>query len=253
MNGIALYGGYIPYGGTFLVFSDYMRPAIRLAALMGIQTIYVFTHDSIFLGEDGPTHQPVEHITALRTIPNLKVIRPADNVEVAASWMMALENQKGPTALILTRQKVQNIEREAGFKIEDIKKGGYIICKENDEHPEVIIVAIGSEVQLAMDSKKLLGEKGIATRVVSMPSLETFRQQPNEYKEKLLSKKKKSVVVIEAGVTFGWKAISYLPMLVIGIDSFGASAPANVLGEKFGFTSEQVVEKINGFLIEISK
>jgi transketolase len=253
LNGLALYGGYIPYGGTFLVFADYMRPAIRLAALMGIQTVYVFTHDSIFLGEDGPTHQPVEHITALRTIPNLKVIRPADNVEVAASWSMALENQKGPTALILTRQKVKNLERDAEFKIEDVKNGGYIISKEKGENPDIIIVATGSEVQLAIESKELLEENNIATRVVSMPSLEIFRQQPNEYKDKLLSKKAKAIVVIEAGVTFGWKAISYLPMLVIGIDSFGASAPDNVLAEKFGFTAPQVVEKINGFLSELPK
>jgi transketolase len=248
MNGVALYGGYIPYGGTFLVFSDYMRPSIRLAALMGIQSIYVFTHDSIFLGEDGPTHQPVEQLASLRTIPNLNVLRPADNVEVAASWVVALENQIGPTALILTRQKVQNLNREETFKNEDVKKGAYIISKENNEHPEIIIVASGSEVQLAMESKKLLEEDNIATRVISMLSLEIFKQQPNEYKHELLSKKAKAIIVIEAGVTFGWKAISYLPMLVIGIDRFGASAPLNTLAEKFGFTPERVCEKINEFL-----
>ena len=253
LNGISLYGGYIPYGGTFLVFSDYMRPAIRLAALMGIQVVYVFTHDSIFLGEDGPTHQPVEHITALRTIPNLTVLRPADNVEVAASWILALENQKGPTALILTRQKVQNINRDENLKIDDVKKGGYIISKENEKHPEIIIVATGSEVQVAVESKKLLEENKIATRVVSMPSLEIFRQQPNEYKHELLSKKAKAIVVIEAGVSFGWKAISYLPMLVIGIDRFGASAPLNILAEKFGFTPDQVYDEIIEFLKSISK
>jgi len=251
MNGIALYGGYIPYGGTFLVFSDYMRPAIRIAALSGVQAIYVFTHDSIFVGEDGPTHQPVEHITALRTIPNLKVLRPADNVEVAASWVAALENNKGPTALILSRQKVQNITRESNFKPEDVKKGGYIISKEKGANPDIILVATGSEIGVAIDSKKLLADNGIDTRVVSMPSLELFKQQPNEYKDKLLTKKAKAIVVIEAGITFGWKAISYLPMLVIGIDSFGASAPGNVLSDKFGFTSEQVVRKITKFLDKI--
>jgi len=248
MNGIALYGGYIPYGGTFLVFSDYMRPAIRIAALSGIQAIYVFTHDSIFVGEDGPTHQPVEHITALRTIPNLIVLRPADNVEVAASWGAALENNKGPTALILSRQKVQNITRESNFKPEDVKKGGYIISKEKGANPDIILVATGSEIGVAIDSKKLLADNGIDTRVVSMPSLELFKQQPNEYKDKLLTKKAKAIVVIEAGITFGWKAISYLPMLVIGIDSFGASAPGNVLADKFGFTTERVVKKIEKFL-----
>jgi transketolase len=230
-----------------------MRPAIRLAALMGIQVVYVFTHDSIFLGEDGPTHQPVEHITALRTIPNLTVLRPADNVEVAASWILALENQKGPTALILTRQKVQNINRDENLKMDDVKKGGYIISKENEKHPEIIIVATGSEVQVAVESKKLLEENKIATRVVSMPSLEIFRQQPNEYKHELLSKKAKAIVVIEAGVSFGWKAISYLPMLVIGIDRFGASAPLNILAEKFGFTPDQVYDEIIEFLKSISK
>lgn len=248
MNGMALYGGYIPYGGTFLVFSDYMRPAVRLAALSGIQVVYVFTHDSIFVGEDGPTHQPVEHITALRTIPNLTVIRPADNAEVAVSWIAALENKNGPTALILTRQKVQNIARESDFKPEDVKKGGYIISKESGDIPDVIIVATGSEVGVAVDSKRLLAEKGMDARIVSMPSLELFKQQPNEYKDKLLTKKAKAIVVVEAGITFGWKAISYLPMLVIGIDRYGASAPLGILPEKFGFTAEQVVEKINGFL-----
>lgn len=253
MNGMALYGGYIPYGGTFLVFSDYMRPAIRLAALSGIQVIYVFTHDSIFVGEDGPTHQPVEHITALRTIPNLKVIRPADNVEVAAAWTMALENQKGPTALILTRQKVQNIERETGFKAEDVKKGAYIISKEKNENPDIILVATGSEVGVAMESKILLSEKGIDARVVSMPSLELFKQQSGEYRNQLLTKKAKAIIVIEAGITFGWKALSYLPMLVIGIDRYGASAPLNILPEKFGLTSKQVVNNITQFLKKIEQ
>lgn len=253
MNGLALYGGYIPYGGTFLVFSDYMRPAIRLAALMGIQTVYVFTHDSIFLGEDGPTHQPVEHLAALRTIPNLTVLRPADNIEVSASWTMALQKQNGPTALILTRQKVQNINRDENFNLDDIKKGGYIISKEKGENPKLILVASGSEVQLAIESKLLLEEKDVATRVISMPSVETFRQQPNEYKHKLISKKAKAIVVIEAGITFGWKAISYLPMMVIGIDRYGASAPAGVLGEKFGFTAEKVYNEISEFMKTISK
>jgi transketolase len=216
-----------------------------------LQTIYVFTHDSIFLGEDGPTHQPVEHLMALRCIPNLSVIRPADNVEVAASWVMALEKKDGPTALILTRQKVKNIEREKDFNPEDVKKGGYIIAKENSDQPELILIASGSEVSIAVDCKNKLEENGISTRVISMPSLETFRKQPNTYKNDLISKKAKAVVVIEAGVTFGWKAITCLPMLVIGIDRFGASAPTNILAEKFGFNTENIIEKIDEFLNEL--
>ena len=194
----------------------------------------------------------VEHIAALRTIPYLTVLRPADNKEVAVSWMMALEKQDGPTALILTRQKVQNIQREENFNIEDVKKGGYVISKEKKENPDIILIASGSEVQLAMESKKLLEEKNIFTRVISMPSLETFNCQPNEYKHKLLSKDAKAIVVIEAGVSFGWKAISYLPMLVIGIDRFGASAPTNVLADKFGFTADLVVEKIFRFIKDLN-
>jgi transketolase len=164
---------------------------------------------------------------------------------------MALQNKTGPTALILTRQKVPNLEREAGFNVTDVKKGGYIISKQNGDHPDLIIIASGSELHLAMNSKQILEGNGLSTRVISMPSLETFRKQPNEYKNEMISKKAKAVVIIEAGVTFGWKAITYLPTLVIGIDRFGASAPNKVLEDKFGFNEDDVVKRVQGFLSEL--
>ena len=245
LNGMALYGGIIPFGATFMQFADYMRPAIRLAALMGIRVIYVLTHDSIFLGEDGPTHQPVEHLASLRAIPNLTVIRPADAGEVAGAWIVALRNQTGPTALILTRQGVPVIDKGKNFGIEEVAKGGYII--EDCNKPDLILCASGSEVGLAIEVKKLLAEKGKKTRVVSMPSLELFMQQDADYRQQVLPENV-PVVVIEAARLMGWGDLVRGPLLKIGVENFGKSAPAKILKEQFGFTPEAVVEKISRFV-----
>ncbi len=245
LNGIALYGGFIPFGGTFLVFADYMRPAIRLAALMEQQVIYVLTHDSIFLGEDGPTHQPVEQMASLRAIPNLTVIRPADGLEVALAWAYALRRKEGPTALILTRQKVAPLSRPEGFDPGLVLKGGYVIAPEN--HPgrlELVLVASGSEVALALESQQKLQDIGWSVRVVSMPSLEVFRAQPEDYRRQVLGGTEVPLVVLEAGVSQGWFEALQRPFRMIGLERFGASAPYPVLAEKFGFTPDAVVSKI---------
>lgn len=252
-NGIALYGGYIPFGSTFLVFSDYMRPPIRLAALMGVQSIYVFTHDSIFVGEDGPTHQPIEQLAALRSIPNLTVMRPADGLETAVCWAAALENQQGPSALILTRQKTPSLPRVDGFNPSDIKKGAYIISNENNEQAELILIATGSEALVALEAQKILEQKGISVRVVSMPCKEIFERQPINYRREVIAENAKGLVVIEAGVSFGWHSYFELPLLMLGIDRFGASAPNQILEEKFGFTGQKIAESAEAFLLKIKK
>lgn len=248
LNGMALYGGIIPFGATFLQFADYMRPPIRLAAMMGLQVIYVFTHDSIFLGEDGPTHQPVEHLAALRTIPNLTVIRPADATEVAGAWISALKNNLGPTALILTRQKVPALKRPADFSLSDVYKGAYIIAGENSKNIDLILVSSGSELQLALEVSDRLTAEGYSVRVVSMPSMEIFRQQSKEYQELILSQINTKVVVIEACCLMGWGDIIRAPMLKIGIDEFGKSAPYEKLAEEFGFTPEAITVKVKNWL-----
>ena len=248
LNGIALYGGFVPFGATFLVFSDYMRPAIRLAALMELPVVYVFTHDSIFLGEDGPTHQPVEHAAALRAIPNLTVIRPADGMEVALGWAAALRNTHGPTALLLTRQKVARLERKADFDPRLVLKGGYIFSAENTGSPAVVLIATGSELEVAVEAQKILQVKGYPARVVSMPSLEIFQSQPEAYKNSVIPVRDSRVVVVEAGVSQGWGNLTRLPFLMIGLERFGASAPQQVLAEKFGFTGKQVAQRVMDWL-----
>jgi len=252
INGIAVYNGFIPFGSTFLVFSDYMRPSIRLAAFMGLQVIYIFTHDSIFVGEDGPTHQPVEQLAALRTIPNLTVIRPADGLEVALSWSNALRNRKGPTALVLSRQKVSPLKRSKNFDSSLIFKGGYIISSEKNGSPDLVLIASGSEVQVAMETQKMLEKEGLSIRVVSMPSLEIFKMQPESFQASVIPKNSSRVVVIEAGVSQGWKDITNMPLLMVGIDHFGASAPYKVLAEKFGFTAEKIVGKVREWIREVN-
>ncbi|MBU1873711.1 transketolase [bacterium] len=247
LNGMTLYGGIIPFGATFMQFADYMRPAVRLAALMGIQAIYVFTHDSIFLGEDGPTHQPVEHLASLRVIPNVTVIRPADAAEVAGAWIAALKNQTGPTALILTRQGVPTLKRSGVFHIETVEKGGYIV--EDSVTPDLILCASGSEVGLAFDTKKLLSTEGKSIRVVSMPSTELFLKQSADYKKQIFPDGI-PVVVIEAARMMGWGDMFRGPLLKIGIETFGKSAPAKILKEKFGFTPEIISEKIKKWLFD---
>lgn len=245
INGIALYGGFRPFGATFFVFSDYMRPTIRLAAIMEIPVIYVFTHDSIFVGEDGPTHQPVEHLAVLRAIPNVTVVRPADGIETAMAWAYALRHKEGPIALILTRQKIEAFERDADFKPTDVLKGAYIVSKENGKL-DLIIAASGSEVPVAYEAKKLLSDK-FSIRVVSIPSKEIFIRQSEEYKKSIFPDDV-PVVIIEAALMQGWGDLFRQKLLTIGIERFGASAPYKILAEKFGLTGKQVAEKIKNWL-----
>ncbi|MDQ7817416.1 MAG: transketolase [Melioribacteraceae bacterium] len=245
LNGITLYPGFKAFGATFFVFSDYMRPTIRLAAIMQIPVIYVFTHDSIFVGEDGPTHQPVEHLAVLRAIPNSTVFRPADGIETAIAWAFALRHKDGPISLILSRQKIEAFEREKDFKPEDVLKGAYIISKGNKEKLDLVIAASGSEVPIAADAKKLLPELSI--RVVSIPSREVFDKQSNDYKEKIFPADV-PVVVIEAATMTGWGDLFRQKLLTIGMTGFGASGPYKTLAEKFGFTPQHVAEKIKHWI-----
>ena len=241
MNGMGLHGGVIPYGGTFLVFSDYMRPAIRLAALMHQRVIYVFTHDSIGLGEDGPTHQPVEHLTALRTIPNMTVIRPGDAGEVAEAWRAALLHKGGPVALVLTRQKVPFIDRAHRGAAADLARGGYVLdAGAKRQAPDLVLIATGSEVGLALDAQKRIEELGRAVRVVSMPSQEYFLGQPGEYQASVLPDGVRRIV-IEAGHSMSWHRFLRPGDVMIGIDHFGASAPYQRLYSEFGITADAVV------------
>ena len=239
MNGIALYGGLIPFGGTFMTFSDYMRGAVRLAALSNAQTIFVFTHDSIGLGEDGPTHQSVEHISALRAIPNLNVFRPCDAHEVAECWRIAIESKHKPSVLALSRQKVALIDRTKFASAKGTEKGGYILAEATNNQPKVIIVSTGSEVGLAMQAREVLESENIATRVVSMPCTELFDAQTAEYRESVLPSNVKTLS-IEAGVSHGWH--KYADDCV-SVDKFGASAPAEIVFKEYGFTVENVVAK----------
>ncbi len=243
LNGMALHGGIIPYGGTFLIFSDYMRPAIRLAALMGLRVIYIFTHDSIGLGEDGPTHQPIEQLASLRAIPNLTVIRPCDANETAEAWRLAIASDGGPVALSLTRQGLPVLDRTTLCSAENLSKGAYVLLDSKDEKPDIILIATGSEVPLALDASEKLEEKGVKARVVSMPSWELFDKQPEEYRDRILPPEITPRIAIEAGITQGWHRYVGSKGEVIGIDRFGASAPSKVLFEKFGITADRVVQK----------
>ncbi len=240
MNGMALHGSIVPYGGTFLVFSDYCRPAIRLSALMHVPAIYVFTHDSIGLGEDGPTHQPIEHLAALRAIPNNLVIRPADANETSAAWNVALTRTDGPTCLILTRQNLPTYEQTAD-SWDNVAKGAYIFAEASNGKPEAIILATGSEVTIAYEAWKTLSAAGKQVRVVSMPSWESFRKQSAEYKESVLPNSVKRRVAIEAASPFGWTEWVGDQGTVIGLDHFGESAPIQKLYSEFGLTAEAVV------------
>ncbi len=245
-NGIALHGGLIPLCSTFLVFSDYMRPTIRLSAIMGIRSVFVFTHDSIGVGEDGPTHQPIEQIMSLRAIPNVVVLRPADSNEVRASWKVALERTEGPTVLILTRQNLPLVTSTMKNVDEDVAKGAYVL--EDDKNCKMILAATGSEVQLAVGAKKLLKEKEIAARVVSMSSLELFEKKGTKYREAVFPVGI-PVLSIEAGITLGWERYADAS---VGINHFGASAPGNKVMQEFGFTSENVAKQAE-LLIEKKK
>ena len=245
MNGIALHGGFIPYGGTFLVFSDYARSAARMAALMKQRVILVYTHDSIGLGEDGPTHQPVEHVASLRIIPNMRVWRPCDTVETAMAWADAVERRDGPTSLILSRQALPAMARSAA-QAADIARGGYVLS-DCDGAPDCLLIATGSEVALAMDAAKGLTEQGRRVRVVSMPCTDLFDMQPQQYRDSVLLPGVPAVA-IEAGVRDGWWRYVSGRGAVIGIDSFGASAPAKKLFEHFGFTRDNVIRTVQGLL-----
>ncbi|WP_291269096.1 transketolase [Gemmatimonas sp.] len=240
MNGMGLHGGVIPYGGTFLVFSDYMRPAIRLAALMGVQAIYVFTHDSIGLGEDGPTHQPIEHLAALRCIPNLLVLRPADADEVSEAWRTALHHRSGPSAIVLTRQKLAYFGEPARAR-DGVKQGAYIVADAAGHVPHVVLLASGSEVDVALTAREQLSGHGVHARVVSCTSLERFAQQPVEYRHHVLPTGVPRVAV-EAAHPMSWYRWVGDHGAIVGIESFGASAPAPVLFEKFGISADRVVQ-----------
>jgi transketolase len=244
-NGLAYDGLFIPFTGTFLQFADYMRPAVRLAALAGLQTIYVWTHDSIFLGEDGPTHQPVEHLSALRAIPNLHVVRPCDPAEVAAGWAHALRRREGPTALVLTRQKLAPVRRAAGFSPDQALRGGYVVDAPPGER--FALVATGSEVPLAQAALELLARKGVAGRLVSMPCLELFDAQPAGWRDEVLPRAL-PVAVVEAARGLEWWRLAGRDGLVVGIDRFGASAPEKALAEEYGFTPAKVADRIERWL-----
>ncbi len=248
MNGVALTRPLIPFGGTFMIFYDYMRPPVRLAAMMGLGTIYVYTHDSIGLGEDGPTHQPVEHLMGLRALPKLTLIRPADANETAVAWRVALENRHSPTALALTRQKLPVFDRTKYASAEGLTRGAYVMSDSPTDRIDVILLATGSEVSVAVEAQDKLAEEGIGARVVSMPSWELFEKQPHEYRDEVLPPKIAARVAIEAGVTFGWSKYVGEKGEVIGLDRFGASAPVQVVMEKLGFTAANVVERVKGMI-----
>lgn len=246
LNGIALHGGFIPFGGTFLVFADFMRPAVRMAALMGLRSIFVFTHDSIAVGEDGPTHQPVEHAMSLRVIPNLCVIRPADALETAMAWQTACLNQHKPTALLLSRQKLPVLHKYAAVIHDNAGKGAYVLDAGQGE-AKAVIIATGSEVHLALEAQAKLAEEGIGVSVVSMPSWDMFEMQSEEYKKSVLPEGLPKVAV-EAGVTLGWSRYTGSEDNVIGINKFGASAPGGTVMEEYGFTAENVAAKVKSLL-----
>lgn len=246
LNGIALHGGFIPFGGTFLVFADFMRPAVRMAALMGLRSIFVFTHDSIAVGEDGPTHQPVEHAMSLRVIPNLCVIRPADALETAMAWQTACLNQHKPTALLLSRQKLPVLHKYAAVIHDNAGKGAYVLDAGQGE-AKAVIIATGSEVHLALEAQAKLAEEGICVSVVSMPSWDMFEMQSEEYKKSVLPEGLPKVAV-EAGVTLGWSRYTGNEDNVIGINKFGASAPGGTVMKEYGFTAENVAAKVKSLL-----
>jgi transketolase len=248
MNGIALHGSYIPYGATFLVFTDYVRPAIRISALSHLQTVWVFTHDSIGLGEDGPTHQPVEHLAAMRAIPNLVTLRPADANETLEAWKVAIRRQHGPTLFALSRQNLPTLDRTVFAPADGVAKGGYILRDYGNSQPEIILLASGSEVALIIEAAEKLSQEGRSVRVVSMPSWELFKQQSQEYRDTVLPPQIKARLAVEAGISMGWEKWVGSEGKTISMESFGASAPANTLFKEFGFTVENVLKSAHELL-----
>ncbi|MGB7947322.1 MAG: transketolase C-terminal domain-containing protein, partial [Candidatus Binatia bacterium] len=243
LNGMAAHGGILPFGSTFLMFCDYMRPAIRLAALMELGVIYVFTHDSIGVGEDGPTHQPIEQLAALRAIPQLTVIRPGDANETAVAWRVAVESRHRPVALVLTRQNVPTLDRSQFATAEGLRRGAYVLADAPGGKPDIVLIGTGSEVALVVAARDKLAEQKIHARVVSMPSWELFDLQPRDYREAVLPPSVRSRLAVEAGLPQGWHFYVGDGGDVIGLDRFGASAPGNVVMEKLGFTVDNVVQR----------
>ncbi|MCD7033665.1 transketolase [Metabacillus sp. GX 13764] len=248
LNGMALHGGLKVFGGTFFVFSDYLRPSIRLAALMGLPVTYVFTHDSIAVGEDGPTHEPIEQLPSLRAMPNLSVIRPGDGNETAAAWVMAMRSKSVPTALVLSRQNLPTFEKSGDLAFEGVEKGAYTISPSQKETADALLLASGSEVGLAIEAQKELLKDGIDTAVVSMPSWDRFEQQSDEYKQSVLPKDVKKRLAIEVASPFGWERYTGDEGDVLGINHFGASAPGEKIMQEFGFTKENVAARLKALI-----
>jgi transketolase len=252
VNGLAAHGGFIPYGATFLIFSDYMRPAIRLAALMGVHVVHVFTHDSIALGEDGPTHQPVEQLASLRAIPNLTVIRPADANETAVAWKVAVETRDHPVLLALTRQDVATLDRSRYASADGLRRGAYVLSEAKDHQPALLLIASGSEVGLILAAAERLQNEGVAVRCVSMPSWELFDAQPQSYRDEVLPPSVPARLAVELGVSQGWYRYIGDHGDMLGIEHFGASAPAEILLREYGFTVDNVVARAHKLLASIS-
>jgi transketolase len=248
VNGMTLHGGVIPYGGTFLVFSDYMRGAVRLSALSNIGSIWVFTHDSIGVGEDGPTHQPVEHIAALRVIPNMVTLRPGDANETAQAWKIAIERRDGPTALALSRQGVPTLDRSKFNSAEGVKKGAYVLKDFGEGALDIILMASGTELSLIVSAAEQLVAKGIGVRLVSVPSWELFQAQGQAYIDDVLPPRISKRIAVEAGVPYGWNRWVGDHGVIMGVDRYGASAPAKTVFEKYGLTVENVVLKAKALL-----
>ena len=244
LNGMALHGGLQVFGGTFFVFSDYVRPAIRLSSLMGVPVTYVFTHDSVAVGEDGPTHEPVEQLASLRAMPGLSVIRPADANETAAAWNIAVSSKNTPTALVLSRQNLTVLPKSAELAMEGVKKGAYTVSPATKEKADAILIATGSEVSLAVSAQSKLLAEGIDVAVVSMPSWDLFEKQDDAYKQSVLPKDIKKRLGIEMGVSFGWHKYVGDEGAIIAIDTFGASAPGDTVIKEFGFTEENVMATV---------
>jgi transketolase len=242
LNGIALSGHTRVFGGTFLVFSDYMRPAVRLAALMGVPAIYVWTHDSVALGEDGPTHQPIEHLTALRAIPQLDIVRPADANETAAAWLEILSRKKNPVGIVLTRQNLPVLDQGKFASATNVAKGGYVLSA--TQNPSAVIIATGSEVQFALEAQQQLAAQNINVNVVSMPCVEWFKEQPQSYRDQVLPPALKARVSVEAGLTSGWREFVGDQGVSVGIDHYGASADYQTLYREFGITTSAVVAAV---------
>jgi len=250
VDGISLHGRVRPFGGTFLIFSDYMRPAIRLASLMELPVTYVFTHDSIGLGEDGPTHQPVEQLAALRAIPGLQDLRPADSAETSVAWQIAVERMGGPSFLALSRQKVPVLDRKALASADGLRRGGYVLADGSGDAPSVILIASGTEVGLALEARERLEGEGVPTRVVSLPSWFLFEHQDQAYRDEVLPPSVTARVSVEAAVTFGWDRWVGPKGRSIGVDRFGASAPAEEVYEHLGVTVDAVVDAARTLVAE---